>query len=129
MKYFQNSANADVYAFDDDVKVTVADGVYSFMAPDGTALDQLPATLQPGAAPPPPPAPGKPQSITATQFLNRIPATVLPVLWGNAQTGILLITLVAASMIDLTDPSVQAGINGLVPGVLNAAQAAAILDH
>lgn len=80
------------------------------------------------AAPPPPIAP-KAQQITATQFLNRIPPTVLPVLWGNAQTGIMLITLAAATMIDLTDPSVQGGINSLVPNILTAAQAAAILDH
>lgn len=71
----------------------------------------------------------KPQQITATAFLNRIPPAVLPVLWGNPQTGIMLITLAAAQMIDLTDPSVAAGINGLVPSVLTAQQAATILDH
>jgi hypothetical protein len=71
----------------------------------------------------------KPQQITATQFLNRIPPAVLPVLWSTPQTGILLLTLAAASMIDLTDPNVQAGINGLVPSILTSAQAAAILDH
>lgn len=71
----------------------------------------------------------KPQQITATQFLNRIPSAVLPVLWGSPQTGIMLITLAAANMIDLTDPTVQGGINGLVPNVLTAAQAATILDH
>lgn len=76
-----------------------------------------------------PPAPGKPQQITPTQFLNRIPPAVLPVLWSSPQTGIMLITLAAAQMIDLTDPSVAAGINGLVPGILTADQAAAILDH
>jgi hypothetical protein len=51
------------------------------------------------------------------------------VLWSAPATGVLLITLAAANMIDLTDPSVQAGINGLVPGILTTAQAAAILDH
>jgi hypothetical protein len=76
-----------------------------------------------------PPVATKPQKITATQFLNRIPPAVLPVLWGSPQTGIMLITLAAASMIDLTDPAVQGGINALVPSVLTAAQAAAILDH
>jgi hypothetical protein len=75
------------------------------------------------------PSAKKPQSITATQFLNRIPPAVLPVLWGNPQTGIMLLTLAAANMIDLTDPQVQGGINALVPSVLTAAQAAAILDH
>jgi hypothetical protein len=71
----------------------------------------------------------KPQQITATAFLNRIPPAVLPVLWGNPQTGVLLITLAAANMIDLTDPSVIAGINALVPAILTAAQASAILDR
>lgn len=71
----------------------------------------------------------KPQQITPSQFLNRIPSAVLPVLWGNPQTGIMLLTLAAATMIDLTDPQVQAGINGLVPGVLTAQQAATVLDH
>jgi hypothetical protein len=74
-------------------------------------------------------APAKPQQITPTQFLNRLPPAVLPVLWGNPQTGIMLITLAAANMIDLTDPQVQGGINALVPSVLTAAQAAAVLDH
>jgi hypothetical protein len=74
-------------------------------------------------------APTKPQQITATQFLNRIPPAVLPVLWSSPPTGVLLITLAAASMIDLTDPNVQGGINQLVPSVLTIAQAAAILDH
>lgn len=73
--------------------------------------------------------PGKPQQITATQFLNRIPPAVLPVLYDSSQTGVMLITLAAAQMIDLTDPAVQAGINALVPGILTTAQAAAILDH
>lgn len=76
-----------------------------------------------------PVVPVKPQQITATQFLNRIPQAVLPVLYGNPQTGVMLITLAAAQMIDLTDPAVQGGINGLVPGILTTAQAAAILDH
>lgn len=76
-----------------------------------------------------PVAPAKPQQITSTAFLNRIPPAVLPVLWGSPQTGILLITLAAANVIDLTDPAVAAGINGLVPSVLTAAQASAILDH
>lgn len=71
----------------------------------------------------------KPQSITATQFLNRIPQQILPVLYSNPQTGVMLITLAAAQMIDLTDPQVQGGINALVPDILTADQAAAILDH
>jgi len=78
---------------------------------------------------PPMPVASKPQQVTATQFLNRIPPAVLPVLWGNPQTGIMLIKLAAANMIDLTDVSVQGGINALVPSVLTAAQASAILDH
>lgn len=129
MRYFQNAATADVYAFDDDVVATLSDGIYSFATADGVPLDQVPTTLQPGEAPPPPAAPGKPQQITPTAFLNRIPPAVLPVLWGNPQTGIMLITLAAAQMIDLTDPAVAAGINGLVPAVLTADEAAAILDH
>jgi hypothetical protein len=68
-----------------------------------------------------------PSVITSTEFLNRIPPTALTTLWGNAQTGIMLITLAAASMIDLNDPKVKGGINGLVPSVLTAAQALAIL--
>jgi hypothetical protein len=74
-------------------------------------------------------APVKPQRITATQFLNRLPPAVLPVLAAAPQTLIMLITLAAAGDIDLTDPQVQAGINALVPSVLTAAQAAAVLDH
>jgi hypothetical protein len=73
--------------------------------------------------------PIKPQQITSTAFLNRIPPAALPLLWGNPQTGILLITLAAANMIDLTDPAVQGGINGLVPSILTAQQAVVILDH
>ena len=68
-------------------------------------------------------------TITPTQFLNRIPPAVLPVLWANPQTGIMLLTLAAATSIDLTDPAVQGGINALVPGILTPQQAAAILDH
>jgi hypothetical protein len=96
--------------------------------PDGKvrgAVNGAPGWVNAPAAPPTP----KPQSITPTQFLNRIPPAVLPVLWGSPQTGIMLITLAAASMIDLTDPNVAAGINNLVPSVLTAAQASAILDH
>jgi hypothetical protein len=74
-------------------------------------------------------APAKPQQITATAFLNRIPPAVLPGLYSNPQTGVMLLTLAAANMIDLTDPSVAAGINGLVPATLTPAQAQAILDH
>jgi hypothetical protein len=73
--------------------------------------------------------PGKPQRITSTQFLNRLPPAVLPGLTANPQTLIMLITLAAAGDIDLTDPAVAAGINALVPSVLTAAQAAAALDH
>jgi hypothetical protein len=114
-----------------------ADGVevsddtwHTFIAtpPDGKVrgtVNGAPGWVDAPAAPPVP----KPQSITATAFLNRIPPAVLPVLWGQPATGIMLITLAAASMIDLTDPAVQGGINNLVPTVLTAAQAAAILDH
>jgi hypothetical protein len=97
-------------------------------APAGKVLGAVNGAPAWVAAPAQPP-PGKPQSITATAFLNRIPPDVLPVLWGSPQTGIMLITLAAASMIDLTDPAVQGGINNLVPSVLTAAQAEAILDH
>jgi hypothetical protein len=79
--------------------------------------------------PMPDPVVSKPQQITSSQFINRIPPAVLPVLWGNPQTGIMLIKLAAAGVIDLTDPEVQGGINALVPGTLTADQAAAILDH
>lgn len=71
----------------------------------------------------------KAQQITPSQFLGRIPPAALPTLWSNPQTGVMLLALVAAKMIDLTDPAVQSGINGLVPSVLTADQAAAILDH
>jgi hypothetical protein len=74
-------------------------------------------------------APGKPQRVSSTQFLNRLPQSVLPGLASNPQTLIMLITLAAAGDIDLTDPAVQGGINALVPSVLTAAQAAAVLDH
>lgn len=111
--------------------VDVSDDVWhTFIAtpPEGKvrgAVDGAPGWVD---APTPPPPP-KPQQITATAFLNRIPPAAMPVLWGNPQTGVMLITLAAAQMIDLTDPAVQAGINGLVPSVLTADQAAAVLDH
>jgi hypothetical protein len=74
-------------------------------------------------------APAKPQRISSTQFLNRLPPAVLPGLASSPQTLVMLITLAAAGDIDLTDPAVAAGINALVPSVLTAAQAAAIMDH
>jgi hypothetical protein len=75
------------------------------------------------------PPPEKPRQITPSQFLNRLPPATLPTLFSNPQTGVMLVTLAAATMIDLTDPQVQGGINGLVPSVLTAQQAATVLDH
>jgi hypothetical protein len=75
------------------------------------------------------PADTKPRSITPSQFLNRLPPATLPTLFSNPQTGVMLVTLAAANMIDLTDPAVAAGINALVPSVLTAQQAATVLDH
>lgn len=74
-------------------------------------------------------APRKPQQITPVQFLARIPPAVLPVLYANPATGVMLITLAAAVSIDLTDSAVAAGINALVPSVLTVEQAAVVLDH
>lgn len=81
-----------------------------------------------------PPAPPKPQQITATAFLNRFTdaerAALATAAQSNPQMLLLLITCAAAGTIDLTDPAVQGGINGLVPGVLaTTARASAILDH
>jgi hypothetical protein len=74
-------------------------------------------------------ATAKPQRITSTQFLARLPQTVLPTLAASPSTLVLLITLAAAGDIDLADPEVSGGINSLVPSLLTAAQAAAVLDH
>jgi hypothetical protein len=74
-------------------------------------------------------ATAKPQKITSMQFLARLPQAVLPTLAASPSTLVLLITLAAAGDIDLADPAVIAGINGLVPSLLTAQQAAAVLDR
>jgi hypothetical protein len=79
-------------------------------------------------------AEAKPQIITSTAFLNRFTNDERTALSGaamsNPQMLLLLITLAAAGNVDLGDPSVQAGVNGLVPGVLaTPTRAAEILDH
>jgi hypothetical protein len=94
------------------------DGVWSFTPP---------------VTPPVEPEP-KPQQITSTAFLNRFTDQERGALYtaamSNPQMLGLLITCAAAGTIDLTDDGVQAGINGLVPGVLaTTARASAILDH
>lgn len=120
------------YQLTDSGVLRTADGAMIPSAPANRDWQGYLAWVALGNAPDPiptPPAPGKPQQITATQFLNRFPPAVLPVLYGAPATGVMLITLAAANMIDLTDPAVATGINALVPSVLTAAQAAAILDH
>jgi hypothetical protein len=104
-------------------------GIFGGPQPGDTAVTDIPDNDPRVLAFLSPVVPAKPQQITATQFLNRMPPAVLPVLWTNAQTGVMLMMLAAATMIDLTDPGVQGGINALVPGILTAAQALAILDH
>jgi hypothetical protein len=73
--------------------------------------------------------PAKPQTLTPAQFLNRFPPAVIGALAANPATLPLLINLAAASVIVLSDPAVQGGINSVVPAFLTAAQAATILDH
>lgn len=78
--------------------------------------------------------PGKPQQITATQFLNRFTPQEQGALATSAQDSpqmlLLLITLAAAGNVDLTDSSVQSGVQGLVTsGILPQARANAIMDH
>lgn len=117
---------------DSDVILRTTDGARIPADPANRDRAAYDAWVALGNAPDPipiPPDPGKPQQLTPSQFLNRIPPAVLPVLYDSPQTGVMLITLAAADMIDLTDPQVQAGINALVPDILTSAQAAAILDH
>jgi hypothetical protein len=73
--------------------------------------------------------PAKPQQITPTAFLTRFPPGVVQALFANDQTGAFLIMCAASGSIDLTDPKVQGGVNGLVPAFLTQTQAFAILDH
>ena len=66
MQFFKDSATGKIWAFDHDVIVTDAGGVYSFTAAHGASL-ATPATLQPftGAWPPPAPAPTLAQEASA----------------------------------------------------------------
>ena len=67
MQNFIDSKTQQVYAFEDDVRVTNANGVYAFAAASGVPLD-VPTTLQP-YTPPPAPAP------TAAQILAQAQTT------------------------------------------------------
>ncbi len=64
MQTFIDSKTQKVYAFEDDVVATLADGVYSFTTAGGDALDNLPTTL----------APYTPQGPTAAQILAQVQA-------------------------------------------------------
>lgn len=83
------------------------------------------------AAPMPPTPPPPNPVLMATAFLNRITPQEQAALASAAMTQpqmlLWLINMAAATSIDLTDPAVQAGVNGLVPTVLTSARAAAIL--
>ena len=105
---------------DDSGKVT---GIYGGPQPDNDAVTEI-ADDDPRIA-----AFMAPKRITSTQFLARMPQAVLPTLAASPSTLVLLITLAAAGDIDLADPAVIAGINGLVPSLLTAQQAAAVLDR
>ncbi|WP_454908373.1 tail fiber assembly protein [Variovorax gossypii] len=53
MKYFVNTVDQQVFAFEDDVEVLVREGVYTFNTTDGSPLESLPTTLLPCDPPPP----------------------------------------------------------------------------
>jgi hypothetical protein len=77
---------------------------------------------------------GKPQRITGSQFINRFTPleqmALATAAMGNPQMMLFMISMAAAGTIDLTDPAVAAGVNGLVGNVIaNSARAAAVLDH
>jgi hypothetical protein len=114
--------------------------IYEYFSPEiAQMFVEVPAGLpvMPGwtyadfafSPPNPWPPPSKPQRIPSTVFFNRFPPGALNALASSPQTLVLLITCAAAGEIDLTDPEVQAGIEGLVPSVLTEEQAAAIMDH
>jgi hypothetical protein len=73
--------------------------------------------------------PPKPKQISATQFLTRFPPGAIAAMTASPQNQALLIMCAASGSVDLTDPTVQGGINGLVPIVITQPQADAILDH
>ena len=106
MQFFKDSATGKIWAFDPDVLVTDAGGVYSFTAPHGVAL-AVPATLQPftGAWPPPAPAPTLGQEAAAAMRAGltltisgtiTLPATVFPTdPTATAKIGAVVTTLLA----------------------------------
>ena len=47
MKYFVNTTDQQVFAFEDDVEVIESGGVYNFNTAEGVPLDSLPVTLVP----------------------------------------------------------------------------------
>ncbi len=53
MQTFKDSLTGQVWAFEDDVKVTATSGVYSFTTAAGAALSNTPPTLQPHVIPAP----------------------------------------------------------------------------
>lgn len=78
--------------------------------------------------------PVKPSQITGSAFINRFTlpeqiAISTAASRGNAQMMLMLIRLAAASIVDLTDPEVQAGVQGLVGGILTQDRATAILEY
>ena len=77
--------------------------------------------------------PAKPQRVTGTEFINRFTPSEQQALATAALSDrnmlLMMIRLAAAGDVDLNDPDVQAGVNGLVGSVLTAPRAAAILDH
>ena len=72
MQTFKDSVTDQVWAFEDDVKVTATSGVYSFTTPAGVALSSTPTTLQPYVIPAP----------TSAELLVSAQAKKLPTLFA-----------------------------------------------
>ncbi len=80
-----------------------------------------------------PPVPTKPQVLSSTEFFNRFTTDERTAIFSAAQASPqmlqFVVTAAAATSIDLTDPSVQGGVNSLIGTILTAPRASAILDH
>ncbi len=70
MQFFINTADQQIFAFEDDVEIIHANGVYAFKTSMGVPLDALPTTLQPCEPPvieTPDPSTVIPQQVTKRQ--------------------------------------------------------------